>query len=375
MQPVLWGVMAAIAVQSLHASPAPGVRGRHLAVTLVLVGCLLPMAAVASNLWPLTGRPARCLVFCVLVDGFGFALGILQPGSMSTLPPSVVVLMAFLILERRAATVLAVVVMGCLTGAAAAGLDGGTDNFLHQVLFGVLLAVVGIVVRQSIINEVAVTVLLAQLEDAREAETEAAALAERTRIAQDLHDVLAHTLSGLAVQIQAARRMARRDQASGDLRGLLDRAGELVKEGVADARRAVRALRGERVPSLERLPELVKRYRVDLELDVTLSVIGPHRELQPDAGEALYRGVQEALTNTVRYARDAQATVTLVYEPTATILTVEDRRTGPGPVRAALVEGSGLGLTGMRERVTGVGGTLHAGPTAHGWEVRMEIPA
>ncbi|MEU5599593.1 histidine kinase [Streptomyces sp. NPDC020298] len=375
MQPVLWGVMAAIAVQSLHASPAPGARGRHLAVTLVLVGCLLPMAAVASNLWPLTGRPARCLVFCVLVDGFGFAMGILQPGSMSTLPPSVVVLMAFLILERRTATVLAVVVMGALTGAAAAGLDGGSDNFLHQVLFGVLLAVVGIVMRQSIINEVAVTVLLAQLEDAREAETEAAALAERTRIAQDLHDVLAHTLSGLAVQIQAARRMARRDQASGDLRGLLDRTGELVKEGVADARRAVRALRGERVPSLERLPELVERYRVDLELDVTLSVIGPQRELQPDAGEALYRGVQEALTNSVRYARDAQATVTLVYEPRATILTVEDRRTGPGPVRAALAEGSGLGLTGMRERVTGVGGTLRAGPTAHGWEVRMEIPA
>ncbi|MER7660648.1 MULTISPECIES: hypothetical protein [unclassified Streptomyces] len=116
--------------------------------------------------------------------------------------------------------------------------------------------------------------------------------------------------------------MTRRDQAGDDLRELLDRAGTLVKEGVGDARRAVSALRGQQTPSLERLPELVERYRVDLELDVTLSVVGARRALPADADLALYRGTQEALTNATRYARGARTTVTLCYEPTTTVLTI-----------------------------------------------------
>ncbi|MER5427580.1 histidine kinase [Streptomyces sp. NPDC002588] len=371
--PVLWGTLVAIAVQSLHSTPAPGTAGKHLAVALVLAGCLLPLAAVASGLWRLA-TAVQCVVFCVLVDGFGFALGIVQPGSMSTLPPSVAVLTAFLLLRPLMAAVLSGVMMAGLVGAAVAGTDGGTENLLHQLLFSVVLALMAISLRQAGRSEERAELLLAQLEDAREAEAEAAALAERTRIAQDLHDVLAQTLSGLAVQVQAARRMARREQAGEELRELLDRTGKLVKEGLGDARRAVGALRGDRMPSLDRLPELIERYRVDLELDVTLSVTGPRRDLPTEAGLALYRGAQEALTNAVRYARDARTTVTLCYEPRATVLTVEDRRTGPGPAPAALAGGSGLGLTGMRERLAEAGGGVSAGPTPDGWKVRMEIP-
>ncbi|MFD8383148.1 sensor histidine kinase [Streptomyces sp. NPDC059679] len=373
LRPVAWGVLAAIAVQSLHAEPGPGGSGEHLAVALVLVGCLLPLAAVASGLWQMA-TPVRCLVFCLLVDGFGFALGILQPGTMSTLPPSVAVLTAFLVLRPLMAAAVSGVMMGALVGAAFAGMDGSADNLMHQLLFSVVLAIMAISMRQAGRNEERVELLLARLEDAREAEAEAAALAERTRIAQDLYDVLAQTLSGLAVQMQAARRMARRDQAGEDLRELLDRAGKLVKDGLGDARRAVGALRGDRMPSLDRLPELVERYRVDLELDVTMSVIGPRRDLPTDADLALYRGVQEGLTNAVRYARDARTTVTLCYEPQATVVTVTDRRTGPASSLVTQAGGSGLGLTGMRERLTDVGGSATAGPTPDGWQVRMEIP-
>jgi signal transduction histidine kinase len=374
LRPVLWGILAAIALQSLYADPAPGGTGVHLAVTLALGGCLLPLAAVASGVWQVL-TPVACITFCLMVSGFGLALGFVQPGTMSVLPPSVAVLTAFLVLPRRQAASLSGVAMGGLVAAAVAGADGGVANVINQLLFCAVLALMAISMRQAGDNEERAELLLAQLEDAREAEAAAAALAERTRIAQDLHDVLAQTLSGLAVQVQAARRMARRDQAGEDLQELLDRAGKLVKEGLGDARRAVGALRGRQTPSLDRLPELVERYRVDLELDVTLSMVGARRDLPEDVDLALYRGAQEALTNTARYARGARITVTLCYEPKTTVLTVEDRRTEPGPAPSTLVVGSGLGLTGMRERLCEVGGSADAGPTPDGWTVRMEVPA
>ncbi|MFC8245922.1 sensor histidine kinase [Streptomyces chartreusis] len=374
LRPVLWGIVAAITVQSLFADPAPGATGEHLAVTLVLLGCLLPLATVASGLWPVL-TPAPCIAFCLLISAFGLALGVIQPGTMSVLPPSVAMLTAFLTLPRRQALVVGGVVTGGLVVAGIAGVNGGVVVWLSQLTFCTVVALMAISMRRTGRNEQRAQLLLAQLRDAREAEAEAAALAERTRIAQDLHDVLAQTLSGLAVQMQAARRMARRDQAGEELRELLDRAAGLVKEGLGDARRAVGALRGRQTPSLDRLAELVERYRVDLELDVTLSVLGSCRALPAEADLALYRGAQEALTNAARYARGARTTVTLSYEPRSTVLTVEDRHTEPGPAPSPLVVGSGLGLTGMRERLGEVGGSAAAGPTRDGWTVRMEVPA
>lgn len=372
--PVLWGVLVTIAIQSFSADPAPGTSGAHLAVALVLAGCLLPLAAVASGRWTVA-TPLPCTVYCLLVSGFGLALGVLQPGSMSVLAPSVGVMTAFLVLQRLPALLLGGVLAGALVVTGLAGADGTAANVAGQILFCVVVALMAISIRQAGDNEARAELLLAQLEDAREEQAEAAALAERTRIAQDLHDVLAQTLSGLAIQVQAARLMARRDQAGQELRELLDRAGKLVKDGLGEARRAVGVLRGDRLPSLERLPELVERYRTDMELDVTMTVSGTERALPADAGQALYRGVQEALTNAARYARGSRTTVTLCYESGATTLTVEDRREAPGPAPAALAGGSGLGLTGMRERLQAVGGNAEAGPTARGWTVRMEIPA
>jgi signal transduction histidine kinase len=300
---------------------------------------------------------------------------VIQSGSVSVLPPSVAVLTAFLVLRRRQAVMLGSVLTGGLVAAALVGRDGGVANVVSQLLFCMVLALMAISMRQAGDNEERAELLRAQLEDGRETEAEAAALTERTRIAQDLHDVLAQTLSGLAIQVQAARRMARRDQVGEDLRELLDRTGELVKEGLGDARRAVGALRGQQTLSLDRLPELVERYRVDLELDVTMSVIGSRRALAAEADLALYRGAQEALTNTARYARGARTTVTLCYEPQVTILVVEDRHAGGISAASALVSGSGLGLTGMRERLAEVGGSASSGPTPDGWKVRMEVPA
>ncbi|MEV5775143.1 two-component sensor histidine kinase [Streptomyces antimycoticus] len=328
-----------------------------------------------SAAWTVT-KPLTCMAFCLSVAGFGLALGVLQPGSVSVLPPSAAVLTAFLVLRRRQAALLGGALVAGLIAAAVAGADGGVANLAGQLLFCVVLALMAISMRQAGDNEERAELLLAQLEDAREAEAEAAAPAERTRIAQDPHDVLAQTLSGLAVH-----RYRPRGGWPGAIRpaticgGCSTGPAHSSRRGWATHAGPVSALRGERTPSLERLTELVERYRVDLELDVRLSVVGAPRALPADADLTLYRGAQEALTNAARSARGARTTVTLRYEPNATVLTIEDRWPAPGPVPSPLVVGSGLGLTGMRERLREVGGSADAGPTQDGWKVRMEVPA
>jgi signal transduction histidine kinase len=276
------------------------------------------------------------------------------------------VLTAFLFLPLRAAAVIGTAIGAGLFAADLWGASRTGTDALTQMLFCAVLAAMALCMRQAGEASDRAELLLAQLEDAREAEAAAAAVAERTRIAQ--------SLSGLAIQLEAGRRLARRAEADEDLRALLERCGRLVKDGLADARRAVGALRGDAVPTVDRLAELVERYRSDLGLEVTMRVGGTRRELSGPAGLALYRGAQEAMTNVVRYAQGATAVVELEYAVGATVLTVRDARTGPGAAPDPVATGSGLGLVGLRERLAEVGGSATAGPTADGWLVRMEVP-
>jgi signal transduction histidine kinase len=97
--------------------------------------------------------------------------------------------------------------------------------------------------------------------------------------------------------------------------------------------------------------------------------------LSADAGLALYRGAQEALTNAARYARGAAASVTLRYTDTTAALMIENANPAAEAAEAALVGvGGGRGLHGMRERVERLGGTMRAGPTENGWRVELEVP-
>lgn len=375
LRPVLWAVAVCVLIAGLRGTPGAGWSGAGLGVTIALAGCLIPMALAAANRWPLES-PAQCAALPLVIGAFGVALAAQQSNGISTLPASVAVMTGFLFLQPSTA---AVIGTGITAGLFVAGLEGVvhrsvTDAFT-QVLFCAVLAAMAWCMRQAGLATDRSELLLAQLEDAREAEAAAAAIAERTRIAQDLHDVLAQSLSGLAIQLEAARRMARRDDTDDALREVIERSGRLVKDGMADARRAVGALRGQGVPTVDRLTELIERYRDDLGLDVSLSTTGTARDLPTDAGMALYRGVQEALTNVVRYAQGSTAHVALEYGADVTVLTVEDRRPESAPVAEALVTGSGLGLIGLRERLAEVGGSVTAGPTKDGWIVRMEVRA
>jgi signal transduction histidine kinase len=195
--------------------------------------------------------------------------------------------------------------------------------------------------------------------------------------------VLAHSLSGLAIQLQGARKLAERESAAAGLRAAIERSAELAKAGLADARQAVGALRGDRLPTLDQMAALVEDFRRDTGADATLAIDGTRRPLPAEASLALFRGAQEALTNIARYAPGATTAITVRYQPGRTLLTVEDHARRPEATgsaaqpRASLVAeaGGGHGLAAMRERARRAGGTARAGPTADGWRVELEVPA
>jgi signal transduction histidine kinase len=217
--------------------------------------------------------------------------------------------------------------------------------------------------------------LLAELADARDEQAHAAAIAERGRIASELHDVLAHSLSAAAIQLQGARLLAERERAEPQLRTAIHRAGQLVTAGLADARQAVGALRGEPLPTISELSSLVDNFRRDMDLPATLSVQGDPRILPADASLALYRGAQEALTNVVRYAPGAATSVVLHYRANHTSVSVANASTAVATSMVGLPRvGGGHGLIGMRERLERVGGSMQAGPSDHGWRVDLVVP-
>jgi signal transduction histidine kinase len=213
--------------------------------------------------------------------------------------------------------------------------------------------------------------LLEQEAATRAAREEAAVLGERQRLARELHDVLAHTLSGLAVQLEGARLLAERTGADPRLADQVANAQRLARDGMASAKRAVATLRGESLPGPAQLPDLVEQTRLT-GLPVTLTVVGEPRPLPAESGLAVYRAVQEALTNAAKYAgRGARVAVTLSWAEAA--LTAEVVDAGGDRTDAGLPSG-GYGLAGLGERAALAGGRLDAGPTADGWRVVLTMP-
>ncbi|MBW8764671.1 MAG: hypothetical protein JF630_00050, partial [Geodermatophilales bacterium] len=213
--------------------------------------------------------------------------------------------------------------------------------------------------------------LLAQEAATRAAREEAAVLGERQRLARELHDVLAHTLSGLAVQLEGARLLAERTGADRRLADQVTNAQRLARDGMVSAKRAVATLRGEALPGPAQLPALIEQTRLS-GLPAALTVHGEPRPLADESGLAVYRVVQEALTNTAKYAgRGATATATLTWTDDA--LTVEVVDSGGDRTSAGLPSG-GYGLAGLAERAALAGGRLDAGPTTDGWCVALTMP-
>jgi len=228
-------------------------------------------------------------------------------------------------------------------------------------LAGVLL--LGMGRRESVRREEQRELQLVNAARVQEEHARAAALAERARIARDVHDVLAHSLSALAVQLQGARLMLLRDGAPADTVAQIERAQHLASEGLAEARRAVTALRTSPVDLADGLRALVADTP-----DATLEIDGV-AELSATAQETVLRTAQEALTNARRHAAGAPVSVHLRHRADATELEVRDRAGAPPPAPTG-----GYGLVGMAERAALAGADLSAGPVEDGWRVLLRLP-
>ena len=197
-------------------------------------------------------------------------------------------------------------------------------------------------------------------------EAREAALEERGRIAREIHDVLGHSLSGIAIQLDMADALhtgGRDDEAN----EAVLRARALALSGFGETRRAIHALREDTLP----LPQTIEKLAESGNAGFALA--GEPGVVRVEVAQAVIRTAQEAITNAHRHARGGTVALRLEYSETLIRLTVTDT----GGTAAATGPGSGMGLVGMRERASLLGGTLHAGPVdppARGWTVRLELP-
>jgi signal transduction histidine kinase len=209
-----------------------------------------------------------------------------------------------------------------------------------------------------------------------EQQARAAALDERARIAREIHDVLAHSLGALGLQIQLARAVLTDQHDQNRAVDILEQAQRMANEGLHDTRRAIQALRGETLPLPQGLAELSANHQRRQGTRVTFDVCGQPRPLSPDAELALSRTAQEALVNSAKHAPQEPVTVHLDYTDTDTTLTVSNplrRNSTPERPRFTTVNG-GYGLAGMRERLLLLDGTLSAGSSADDWVVMAKVP-
>lgn len=375
LRPLGWAMILVVAAGAAGATPAPGLHGRGLGVTLALCAFAGAVALAIRGAFTERGDGFQAGVIAAM-GAAGVSLVALQSQSTTALAGGAAIWMAVARLPLALGIGLGVGLAVALDVAAA--LSGSSPTAILAItLLLALLALVAYFIRQSRAGQDRTELLLAELEDAREEQTRAAAIAERSRIARELHDVLAHSLSGAALQLQAARKLAEHDQATAPMRAAIDRAGQLVRDGLANARQAVGALRGEELPGVAQLESLIASFSDDMVVEVTLSIEGTARALGADASLALYRGAQEALTNVARYAPGATTSVVLRYETDHTKLSVEDQvLPASAPVTAIGLTGvgGGRGLAGLRERLERVGGSLEAGATENGWRVELVVP-
>ncbi|MHA5047020.1 sensor histidine kinase [Streptomyces sp. SD15] len=215
-----------------------------------------------------------------------------------------------------------------------------------------------------------------RLERERAAETARATDRERARIARDMHDILGHAVSLMVVQAEAGPVVVRSDPARAE--AAFDAIAGAGRDAMTQLRRLLGVLKEEQgngssgrlpQPGVAALPALVRQVHESTGLRVELATAGEPRPLQPDTEVAVYRVVQEALTNTVKHAYATSATVELDWTEAELTLTVTDDGSGPAGTR------DGHGLIGIRERATACGGSARTGTSpGGGFRVVVRLP-
>jgi signal transduction histidine kinase len=364
-------VLGAFIDKAFNTAPEPGTHGRGAAILVANLGFVF---VVAAGVFATTRRSRRAevelwpYVLLVAMTVASGALEALQPnGSWETGPYIVAILAALRLGRVSGALALAVLDAALLV-------FGAIEHNTAPTVSLILLSTLPWFLMLRLLRRVREKNLA--LEASQVAEARAAAAAERGHLAREMHDVLAHSLSALALQLESTRLLAHGRGVDEDVRRALDQAHHIAASGLEEARRAIATARGDEIPGRQRLEALVEAFGEHSGLPVTLEVHGEQRELAADARLAVYRTAQEALTNVRRHATAERIDVRLDYRADATILVVEDRSAPGVPPPAPTSEGNGgYGLTGMRERAALLDGSLVAEPTAHGFRVELRIPA
>ena len=258
-----------------------------------------------------------------------------------------------------------------------AAIEPGQDFTFADLAFFVMFAggpwAVGRIVRHRTEREHDLVGRAAALELERDLKAEEAVADERARIARDLHDVVANSISVIVLQARGGRRRLSDDPS--DTREALDAIELSGEQALGEMRRLLGMLNEDNgqplgpQPSLARVDELVARL-ASAGLPVEVTVEGEPVELSPGIDVSAYRILQEGLTNALKHAGPARARVILRYAPTALELEILDDGNGSGDGG-----GSGHGLTGLRERVAVFGGELEAGERPEGgYAVRASLP-
>ncbi|WP_281899451.1 sensor histidine kinase [Phytohabitans aurantiacus] len=371
LRPLIPLVMVVVVWAVLRGHPRPGLSGRSLAVSLALAGFVLAGLGALATMRRL-GRGHLAAVAGLLA--VSTALAWLQPDGVAI---AGVFLGLSLLAPRSRGHVpaLAIVVTVVILAFVVAAAGGGpvTTAALSAITLGAFYGMMVLAVRFSEANRMAER-LLVELTESRAAQARAAGLAERQRLAREMHDVLAHALSGLMLQLEAARMLAAADPGDPRLRQAVDRAHQLGRTGLIEARRAIGTLRDDELPGPERLAGLAAQFERDRRIPCELTVAGTAYPLGSEARLALYRVAQEALTNIGRHAHPDRVELRVAYEPSRVRLVIEDFAVGDGPTTAPPAATGGYGLTGMRERAELLGGTLAAGPTSAGFRVALDLP-
>ena len=354
------------------------------AVAEVTVGGYGPVTAVFAAMVTIALNWRRTHPLIVIAIGAGawtvpILLGLVP--SEAALTPLVALLIAVYSVARHAPARQAVI--GALVALAASLASDlrmahpGVGDFGFTAILISWPWFAGYALRSHALANSALADRAALLEAERDAKALAAVAAERGRLARELHDIIAHCVSVMVVQAGAAEEIIDRqpDRAREALRAV----GTSGRAALADLRTLLGLLRdGELAPALAPQPgigdlgTLAAQVRA-AGLPVHLSVEGEPYDLPPGIGLAVFRIVQEGLTNTLKHAGAAQATVVVRYLPGSLQVSVTDDGRG---ISDAGQEGTGHGVPGMRERVSLYGGELQAGPLpGSGYQLLARLPA
>ena len=335
---------------------------------------------IASLLWTLPLLLRRRFPFAAPVFTFAVqaAASAADPALGVETTALVALLLSFWVVgaENERGQAIAGAAIGFASIAVVAELDVrvGLENSVWGVILGSVVCLIAYALQQRAKRAAELEERASRLERELEERAHAEVLAERTRIARDLHDLVAHSVSLMTVQAGAARLLLPADPARA--RESLRSVEETGREALADLRRLFGIVRSEEgdsaltpQPGLARLDALVEQSRT-AGLPVEVAIEGKRRMLPPGVDLTAYRIVQEALTNALKHAGPARAQVTIRYGREVLDLEITDdgRRTRNG-------EGTGHGLVGMRERVALYGGEFEAGPRRRdGYAVHARLP-